>query len=185
MSPLLYGNLHGVLSRQAPNRMGATVRMPVISTCPSQPTDMCTCSVGGCDTDNRRGLPFLHQKISKTIPFCYINLGAANPVWWGLWTGLCHLSSTRVERPAPRCRSEVQMSSSPGSSPSKRREMDVMKLCARGPSGSASPRATINMVRPLFCRMMSDYDVSLVDDNPANFYIIFHGPKDSACLPHP
>jgi len=27
--------------------------------------------------------------------------------------------------------------------------------------------------------MMSDYDVSLVDDNPANFYIIFHGPKDS------
>jgi len=27
--------------------------------------------------------------------------------------------------------------------------------------------------------MMSDYNVSLVDDNPANFYIIFHGPKDS------
>jgi len=27
--------------------------------------------------------------------------------------------------------------------------------------------------------MMSDYKVSLVDDNPANFFIIFHGPKDS------
>lgn len=28
-------------------------------------------------------------------------------------------------------------------------------------------------------RMMSDHKVNLVDDNPANFYIIFHGPKDS------
>lgn len=38
--------------------------------------------------------------------------------------------------------------------------------------------------------MMSDYKVNLVDDNPANFYIIIQGPKDSAsafarvnCLP--
>jgi len=47
---------------------------------------------------------------------------------------------------------------SPGSrpqSPSKRRDMDVMKL------------------------MMSDYDVTLQDDNTADIYVIFHGPKDS------
>jgi len=31
--------------------------------------------------------------------------------------------------------------------------------------------------------MMSDYKVNLVDENPANFYIIFHGPKDSARPP--
>jgi len=41
------------------------------------------------------------------------------------------------------------------SSPSKRREMDVMKL------------------------MMSDFKVTLVDDSPSDMYIIFHGPKDS------
>lgn len=29
--------------------------------------------------------------------------------------------------------------------------------------------------------MMSDYDVTLVDDNTADMYVIFHGPKDSAC----
>jgi len=40
-------------------------------------------------------------------------------------------------------------------SPTKRREMDVMKL------------------------MMSDYDVTLVDDNTADMYVIFRGPKDS------
>jgi len=27
--------------------------------------------------------------------------------------------------------------------------------------------------------MMTDYKVSLVDDNPANLFVIFHGPKDS------
>ena len=33
--------------------------------------------------------------------------------------------------------------------------------------------------------MMSDYDVSLVDDNTADMYVIFHGPKDSAqCCHH-
>ena len=30
-------------------------------------------------------------------------------------------------------------------------------------------------------RMMSDYDVTLVEDNTADMYVIFHGPKDSAC----
>ena len=41
------------------------------------------------------------------------------------------------------------------SSPNKRREMDVMKL------------------------MMSDYNVQLVNDNTADMYVIFDGPKDS------
>ena len=32
-------------------------------------------------------------------------------------------------------------------------------------------------------RMMSDYDVTLVDDNTADMYVIFHGPKDSVWSP--
>ena len=36
-----------------------------------------------------------------------------------------------------------------------------------------------------FGRMMSDYDVTLVDDNSADMYVIFHGPKDSKCPPRP
>ena len=31
--------------------------------------------------------------------------------------------------------------------------------------------------------MMSDYDVTLVDDNTADMYVIFHGPKNSAPPP--
>ena len=31
--------------------------------------------------------------------------------------------------------------------------------------------------------MMSDYDVTLQDDNSADIYVIFHGPKDSALPP--
>ena len=31
--------------------------------------------------------------------------------------------------------------------------------------------------------MMSDYDVTLVDDNTADVYVIFHGPKDSESMP--
>ena len=31
--------------------------------------------------------------------------------------------------------------------------------------------------------MMSDYDVTLIDDNTADIYVIFHGPKDSVCTP--
>lgn len=48
--------------------------------------------------------------------------------------------------------------SSPGKfvgSPTKRREMDVMKL------------------------MMSDYEVHLADDNTSEFYVKFQGPKDT------
>ena len=30
--------------------------------------------------------------------------------------------------------------------------------------------------------MMSDYDVTLVNDNSADMYVIFHGPKDSESL---
>lgn len=42
-------------------------------------------------------------------------------------------------------------------SPSKRRELDITKL------------------------LLSDHDVELVDDNISEFYITFHGPKDSEC----
>ncbi|XP_042947199.1 ubiquitin-conjugating enzyme E2-23 kDa-like isoform X3 [Carya illinoinensis] len=42
------------------------------------------------------------------------------------------------------------------SSPSKRREMDLMKL------------------------MMSDYKVEMINDGMQEFYVDFHGPKDSA-----
>jgi len=31
--------------------------------------------------------------------------------------------------------------------------------------------------------MMSDYKVALVDDNPSDIYVVFHGPKDSALSP--
>jgi ubiquitin-conjugating enzyme E2 H len=41
------------------------------------------------------------------------------------------------------------------SSPSKRREMDLMKL------------------------MMSDYKVEMVNDGMQEFYVEFHGPKES------
>ena len=41
------------------------------------------------------------------------------------------------------------------SSPSKRRDMDVMKL------------------------MMSDYDVTMANDSAHEMYVTFHGPKDS------
>ena len=40
-------------------------------------------------------------------------------------------------------------------SPSKRRELDITKL------------------------LLSDHDVELVDDNISEFYITFHGPKES------
>ena len=51
----------------------------------------------------------------------------------------------------------------------------------------------LGWMRPLpRARMMSDYKVALVDDNPSDIYVVFHGPKDSAlsppaCLPwvHP
>ena len=69
------------------------------------------------------------------------------------------------------------------SSPSKRREMDVMKLCA--PCLFLLPVVTSvgyapRQWRSLSVRMISDYKVTLVDDNPADIHVIFHGPKDSA-----
>mmetsp|Transcript_9429 Transcript_9429/g.11742 ORF Transcript_9429/g.11742 Transcript_9429/m.11742 type:complete len:233 (-) Transcript_9429:1341-2039(-) len=47
-------------------------------------------------------------------------------------------------------------SSSQGSSPTRRRSMDIMKL------------------------MMTDYKVDMVKDDGSNFYVIFHGPKETA-----
>ena len=81
-------------------------------------------------------------------------------------------------------------------SPNKRREIDVMKLCA----ASRRPGCLVlllpcrdsrqNQRQPDFFtfahgwslgRMMSDHDVTLVDDSSSDMYVIFHGPKDSAC----
>ena len=77
--------------------------------------------------------------------------------------------------------------------------MDVMKLCAtsaclRGtpaPNTGARLASQPPLVPPLLwrhgwmcpfprTRMMSDYKVVLVDDNPSDIYVVFHGPKDSA-----
>ena len=79
--------------------------------------------------------------------------------------------------------------------------MDVMKLCAASaypawdprpeygrsarftapasPSAPLAPRMDVPLPSPR-ARMMSDYKVVLVDDNPSDIYVVFHGPKDSA-----
>ncbi len=56
--------------------------------------------------------------------------------------------------------------------------MDVMKLCA---AAAACETTVISPPQPSRAcgSMMSDYDVTLVDDNTADMYVIFHGPKDS------
>jgi hypothetical protein len=87
------------------------------------------------------------------------------------------------------------------SSPAKRRDTDVMKLCApRGthaharsgwavrPPGSAFPcrchladdawRAGAARARAR--RLMSDWRVEMANDSMAEFFVEFHGPKDSA-----
>ena len=81
--------------------------------------------------------------------------------------------------------------------------MDVMKLCAAPrvapacdllPKNGRPARSTAPLVPPLVwrlgwmrplprARMMSDYKVALVDDNPSDIYVVFHGPKDSALSP--
>lgn len=49
--------------------------------------------------------------------------------------------------------------------------------CVGGDASMPTEQAT--PPRPA-SRMMSDYKVNLVDDNPSDIYVIFHGPKDSA-----
>ena len=79
------------------------------------------------------------------------------------------------------------MSCSPPGSPGKRREMDVMKLCAQASPWRRPARGAHAQPKPLaLCcahRMMSDYKVTLADDNPADIYVIFHAPADSARQP--
>ena len=66
------------------------------------------------------------------------------------------------------------------SSPSKRREMDVMKLCVAArllaPACHASPGR-------LARRLMSDWKVEMANDSMAEFHVEFHGPKESASPP--
>jgi len=62
------------------------------------------------------------------------------------------LGSCEVRGFPPR---QATVATAMAASPSKRRDMDLMKL------------------------MMSDWKVDLVDDNVSEFYVEFHGPKDS------
>ena len=63
------------------------------------------------------------------------------------------------------------------SSPSKRREMDVMKLC--GAAALAFPACQASPGR-LARRLMSDWKVEMANDSMAEFHVEFHGPKESA-----
>uniref|UniRef100_A0A453MM03 E2 ubiquitin-conjugating enzyme n=2 Tax=Aegilops tauschii TaxID=37682 RepID=A0A453MM03_AEGTS len=76
------------------------------------------------------------------------------------------------------------------SSPSKRREMDLMKLSVLLPFGlwvhpsihSLSLVRTVDscLILACFsCRMMSDYKVDMINDGMQEFFVHFHGPKDS------
>ena len=60
--------------------------------------------------------------------------------------------------PGPRGAHNTHPHATTMTSPSKRRELDITKL------------------------LLSDHDVELVDDNISEFYITFHGPKESACV---
>ncbi len=82
-------------------------------------------------------------------------------------------------------------------SPSKRREMDVMKLCVRQTFNFQATRFGLDRPQSActlsgydqrcLCRMMSDWKVELVNDNINELYVEFKGPKESKlrhlCLP--
>ena len=68
---------------------------------------------------------------------------------------------------------------SPGrfiSSPTKRREMDLMKLY------DVYSYATLFELTLLCTRMMSDYEVVMEGDSANEFYVKFPGPKDSMLI---
>ena len=73
-------------------------------------------------------------------------------------------------------------------SPSKRREMDVMKLYVLPLFRPKTHRATtltrigssLSLSRPN--RLMSDFNVQVENDNIQEFFVNFEGPKDSECL---
>ena len=71
-------------------------------------------------------------------------------------------------------------------SPSRRRETDVMKLCVLGRAGarlSGQPSLCLTSTLPLrpppCCRLMSDWKVEMADDSMAEFTVEFPGPGDS------
>lgn len=73
------------------------------------------------------------------------------------------------------------------SSPKRRIETDMMKLCVCGPalafvrqsSQLTVARCDIHLVRSL----MSDYEVNLVNDNMQEFFVKFKGPEESESSP--
>lgn len=67
----------------------------------------------------------------------------------------------------------------PHSSPKRRIETDVMKMCVCPPE---PPRATAGLglvLRTARRRLMSDIEVTLVNDNMQEFYVRFFGPAES------
>ena len=66
------------------------------------------------------------------------------------------------------------------SSPSKRREMDVMKLCV---AAAAPALLSAPLTRRPLGRLMSDWKVEMANDSMAEFHVEFHGPKESASPP--
>lgn len=68
----------------------------------------------------------------------------------------------------------------------KRREMDVMKLCAlmSAPVPRHSPTLGCRafLTRSRCCRLMSDWKVELPTDTTKNFEVLFHGPPGSAFI---
>lgn len=59
------------------------------------------------------------------------------------------------------------------SSPSKRREMDLMKLYVFSTFYSV-------VETEVLCRLMADYELELSEENQvSDFYVKFHGPSES------
>lgn len=58
-------------------------------------------------------------------------------------------------------------------SPTKRREMDLMKLYVLSIEFSSLRKKMVTF------RMLSDYEVTTCGDSCCEFWVKFHGPKDS------
>ncbi|KAL8357794.1 hypothetical protein RB601_009304 [Gaeumannomyces tritici] len=70
------------------------------------------------------------------------------------------------------------------SSPRRRIETDVMKFVPHMPNPAQPPRPVLQEPLQLTCLLsarmfMSDYEVTLVNDNMQEFYVIFKGPKET------
>lgn len=55
-----------------------------------------------------------------------------------------------------------------------------MKLCVRDPRGFGGPLVQRTDLYLRARRLMSDYEVNLVNDNMQEFYVRFYGPAESA-----